>query len=436
MWVDKVMLLIDVLLSLFSLGILKLYLDIFFSLDFKKSYLYFSYTLFFMWQFFIVKVNLLPGYMNISITVILTIIVVVCSRAGKFWNKCVVGIAFDAIWMLMETLCASIFMLYLTNYMALRLLGSFISKLMLLIVILLLRKVFTDDGIKELSTGYSITLMLIPIGSIYIMNSIFTLSSHINTEKVSFNSFITVLILLLMNILIFYMYMKLADELQLKRCNSVYQQQLELCERHQNERELSMLQLRDVRHNMRNSLISILAYAEDKDYDKMVAFVEETMEEGGLNSSIVSKTGNIVIDSLVNYWFTVAEGKGITFKMNFHIPMQMSFRGADLCLILGNLLENAVEAAEKAVSEKRILLNLKYDRGNLFIFVENSYNGNLLRSKSGKLKTTKPDDTNHGIGLESVNRIVKKHNGTVIIDDGEAYIFRIKILLYAVQKMT
>lgn len=434
MWMDKEILLIEMFLALFPAGILGLYLDIFFSKSPRKIRLYLSYMLFFIWQFFIAKINLLPGYMNISITVVLTIIVVVCSRTGKFWNKCVVGIAFNAIWMLMETLCASIFMLYFTNYMTPRLLGSFISKLMLLIVILLLRKVFTDDGIKELSTGYSITLMLIPIGSIYIMNSIFTLSSHINAEKVSLNSFITVVILLLMNILIFYMYMKLADELQLKRCNSVYQQQLELCERHQNERELSMLQLRDARHNMRNSLISILAYAEDKDYDKMVAFVEETMEEGGLNFSAVSQTGNIVIDSLVNYWFTVAEGKEITFKMNFHIPMQMSFRGADLCLILGNLLENAVEAAENAIYEKRILLNLKYDKENLFIFVENTYNGNLVKTKSGRLKTTKPDSINHGIGLESVNRIVKKHNGTVIIDDGEAYIFRIKILLYAVKK--
>lgn len=71
-----------------------------------------------------------------------------------------------------------------------------------------------------------------------------------------------------MNILIFYIYMKLADDLQLRRITSVYEQQLDLCERHQQERELSILQLRDVRHNMKNNLVSILAYAENGDNEK------------------------------------------------------------------------------------------------------------------------------------------------------------------------
>lgn len=66
-----------------------------------------------------------------------------------------------------------------------------------------------------------------------------------------------------MNVLIFYIYMKLTDDLRLKRMNAVYEQQLELCERHQQEREISTLQLRDVRHNMKNNLVSILAYSKD-----------------------------------------------------------------------------------------------------------------------------------------------------------------------------
>ena len=52
---------------------------------------------------------------------------------------------------------------------------------------------------------------------------------------------------------------EITDDLRLKRMNAVYEQQLELCERHQQEREISTLQLRDVRHNMKNNLVSILA---------------------------------------------------------------------------------------------------------------------------------------------------------------------------------
>ena len=73
-----------------------------------------------------------------------------------------------------------------------------------------------------------------------------------------------------MNILIFYIYIRLADDLRLKRMTVIYEQQLDLCERHQQEREMSMLQIRDVKHNMKNNLVSILAYAEKGENDKII----------------------------------------------------------------------------------------------------------------------------------------------------------------------
>ena len=75
---------------------------------------------------------------------------------------------------------------------------------------------------------------------------------------------------------------------------SVYEQQLDLCERHQQERELSILRLRDMRHNMKNNLVSILAYAENGDNEKIIRFVNEIMEEGGIKTSTVTK--KVVLD--------------------------------------------------------------------------------------------------------------------------------------------
>lgn len=173
--------------------------------------------------------------------------------------------------------------------------------------------------------------------------------------------------------LVFYIYIKLADDLQLRRMTSVYEQQLDLCERHQQERELSILRLRDMRHNMKNNLVSILAYAENGDNEKIIRFVNEIMEEGGIKTSTVTNSGNIVIDSLIGYWYVEAKKVGIDFSVNLNIPMEMPFRGADICTILGNLLENAVEAAQKAEGKKYIRLHMKYDKNNLLLFVENNY---------------------------------------------------------------
>lgn len=163
----------------------------------------------------------------------------------------------------------SIYCMQFINFQIYEILGSVISKLLFLILIFSLKRVFSSNGITEFSAKYSVMLILIPIGSIYVMNEIFLFSYKINSNRAYFHSAVAAIILLCLNVLIFYIYVKLTDDLQLRRMTSVYEQQLELCERHQQEREISTLQLRDAKHNMKNNLVSILAYAEQEKYEYM-----------------------------------------------------------------------------------------------------------------------------------------------------------------------
>ena len=116
----------------------------------------------------------------------------------------------------METLSNYMLMTYCEQYAESEAVGSVTSKLIFLIIIMALKKVFTDDEIKELPVRYCVMFVLIPTGSIYIMNNIFMLGYKVHSDRASFRSAITALILLFMNILIFYIYMKLADDLQLR----------------------------------------------------------------------------------------------------------------------------------------------------------------------------------------------------------------------------
>ena len=104
----------------------------------------------------------------------------------------------------------------------------------------------------------------------------------------------------------------------------------------------------------------------------------------------------------------------------------MPFKGADLSLILGNLLENAVEAAEKVEENRYINVKMKFDKNNLLLFVDNSYKGKLLKTRDNRLKST-----NHGVGLASVYRAVAKYHGSVVIEDSEPGKFKIRIVLYS-----
>lgn len=170
---------------------------------------------------------------------------------------------------------------------------------------------------------------------------------------------------------------------------------------------------------------------ENKEYEKMTGFIEEIMGEGGMVIASISNSGNIVIDSLIGYWYVTAQNKKIIFKTDICIPMIMPFKGADLSLILGNLLENAVEAAEKVEENKYINVKMKFDKNNLLLFVDNSYKGKLLKTRDNRLKSTKSDAENHGVGLASVYRAVAKYHGSVVIEDSEPGKFKIRIVLYS-----
>lgn len=420
----------DIFCVLFTLYIFFYFFSIFFNRKKSIDQVIVGVLILAVWQIDILGiVRTISIEWNIVVSIGFTLLAVLNIFEGRFIEKCFFSIIFDVLWMLAETLVGNVLMIYCEPIADLQVLGSLISKLLFFLVIVALKKIFGKGEIQELSSWHGMGLMFIPAGSVYIMNAVFILADETTKEYAEVYSLVSIVILLFVNILIGYIYIKLADDQQIRRKNTVYEQQLELCERHQEETELATLQMRDVKHNMRNNFISLLAYAEQGECEKMISFINDVMEEGRLRTSKVITTGNIVIDSLVEYWKRTAEKEEIEFQAELSIPMEMSFKGADISLILGNLLENAVEGAEKAEKRKCIKLRVKYDKKNLLIAVENSYGGKLKKIK-GELKTTKEDTANHGIGLASVRRAARKYQGTVFIDDTVPECFLVRVVLY------
>ena len=105
----------------------------------------------------------------------------------------------------------------------------------------------------------------------------------------------------------------------------------------------------------------------------------------------------------------------------------------DINVLLGNLLENAIEAAGKT-ERKYLSVHVKLKRGILKVKIENSFESShiLYEEQHGKdmvLKTTKPFTEQHGIGLKNVKKIVEKYNGTMAVTTQEG-IFCVNLLLY------
>lgn len=127
-------------------------------------------------------------------------------------------------------------------------------------------------------------------------------------------------------------------------------------------------------------------------------------------------TGDKAIDYLISSKIALAEQEQIKTKVNVEYPHNTNIRSVDLTTILGNLLDNALEAAETAPDKLRFLnLTIRRINAMLIIKVENGY-GNAPRLENGTLMTSKADETSHGWGLKSVQTAADRYDGTITTD--------------------
>ena len=138
-----------------------------------------------------------------------------------------------------------------------------------------------------------------------------------------------------------------------------------------------------------------------------------------------------MIDSVINYKLSQAKKQGCNIQSEFCLPDKILIEDDDLVVVIGNLLDNAIEAAEKVKKNKCIQIKVKYDRGCLIVKIVNSFDNYVIVEK-GKLKTRKENREFHGIGLQSVQNIVDKYHGDLKITYKEE-MFSVRVLMFGLK---
>ena len=162
--------------------------------------------------------------------------------------------------------------------------------------------------------------------------------------------------------------------------------------------------------------------------DEAKKFLKEYLGENIDNKNELSKSGNLAVDALINYKNIIAREKKIAIHLESQIPAELPYESTDLSVILGNLLDNAIEATEKLEVEKDIFVSLMYRKERLLIKVRNPYTGGLKKDRAGNYISEKKDRENHGIGLKSVRKVVEKYEGVMEIHT-ENQIFEICVII-------
>lgn len=183
--------------------------------------------------------------------------------------------------------------------------------------------------------------------------------------------------------------------------------QNEIMAKHLEEVRNTYLEMRSWRHDYHNHIQIMKAYLELNEIDKLKEYLNGLFDDM-VNIDKVVKSGNILVDALLNSKSSYAVSKGIEVKMKAFVPDKLSISETDLCIILGNLLDNAIDECLRIEGDKFIRVYIGMKNTQLYICITNS--AGKKKIKAGSIfKSMK--DTLHGFGLSRIENSVKRYNG-------------------------
>lgn len=229
-------------------------------------------------------------------------------------------------------------------------------------------------------------------------------------------------------IMLVYLYEVLAHNFEekvqteiLKREKGYYLNQAEMLQQSYN-------QIRNLKHDMKNHIIALEAMEKSGESGKVLEYLQGLTDK--LNSTTMySNSGVTIIDSIINYKMSLAEQNGIAISSAIKLPDSLELNAEDMVIILGNILDNAIEANKYVKENPYMNLEIKYVKGNMVIILKNSFDG-FINKERDVFITRKTDSQAHGIGLNNVKNIVEQYNGVLEISHNEKE-FKVKIMIYS-----
>lgn len=202
--------------------------------------------------------------------------------------------------------------------------------------------------------------------------------------------------------------------------------QNDLTRRHCEEVENMYRQTRGWRHDFKNHLQTMQAYLEMGEIGQLGNYMRELAEDYN-QVDIALKTGNAMLDAILNSKISMLKAKEIRVDATASVPERLPVSDVDLSVMIGNLLDNSLEACMKLPPQERFVrVYIAKAKDNLYLYVMNSADGGYRRGAAGYLSTKGADG--HGYGLQRIDKVIRKYKGYCNRQD-EGNVFATEILL-------
>ncbi|WP_341281179.1 GHKL domain-containing protein [Paenibacillus sp. FSL H8-0537] len=268
-------------------------------------------------------------------------------------------------------------------------------------------RLFAKHRSFSLHYRYYLLIMSIPVISLYQLN---VLTSY--SEK-NIHYFISVLGFLFINVMIIYIFDMIIEKFQFMHENAQLQQQMDYQDANYEKTVHSFKSIKRIIHDTNQQFLYIEECIKRNELAAAMAHIKTTLNKVEDAYQRVN-TGNLVIDALVTNTLTIGQANGIRIDTKLNLNAQeVTIDRYDLCVVLGNMLDNAIEASKQVrIAEDRfILIHIHANESALFIHILND-----METEAASLHSQKPNPEYHGIGLTNIARICDKYGGHMTIE--------------------
>jgi len=179
-----------------------------------------------------------------------------------------------------------------------------------------------------------------------------------------------------------------------------------------------MNEIREMKHDIRHFIGVMSRLSQESRFDELKAFLSEYSEKTEMEQLSVF-CENAIANSIIGYYYLRAKEFGISFESRCNIGRQSLMSDSDLCIVLGNALENAVYACRRMENSDRRFVSIEVAivKKQRLIKVENSYNG-CIEVRGGRFVSTKGEKS-HGLGIGNIEKVMASYNGFINIEYDE-----------------
>lgn len=399
------------LLGLLSTYITYAYFGIFLSKKSLSVTNIIPWIIYALWQYIIISSNALSFMENILINLCLISLIALVTYSDYLLKKLVFVILYLSVGLLVEFIFGYGFEYFKIDY--LKSINNQIYTAITIVVsfsfTLLLKRISKNKNIQyRMSDPYSLAVLFTLDCSMFILQ-IITICFESFTMKWSL---LLSLIFLIFQVTFFIVFIKFEEAIHLKYLNKIYEENLRLIDEQAKNKIQADINVKTVYHDLRQHFASLDGFV-----NAMSDYLKEMMQASAIETANrIANTHCIIVDSIINNKYVEARKKNINFQTDLNIFADMGINCISLGIILGNALDNAIEATLKLPENERfikIIMNYNFYRQNdevVIVFI-NTYKGNIKKNNLNQLISTKKDNAVHGIGLQSIYNEVEKYEG-------------------------